>query len=116
MGEDGRESSPLANSKSGDSGVMRGGRPDVDIFFFFFFFLVLVLFCLERGRRWSPRSKVGAQRGFGAGVGKVRGWGARCEIEGPRFGPRSIASGADCAADTWSFQSDCVTVSFFLPH
>lgn len=38
MGDDGRESSPLAKSESGESGVMRGGRSDVDIFFFSFFF------------------------------------------------------------------------------
>lgn len=36
MGDDGRESSPLAKSNSGESGVMRGGRSDVDISFFFF--------------------------------------------------------------------------------
>lgn len=45
MGDDGRESSPLAKSESGESGVMKGGRSDVDIFFFFFFFfLVFVWF------------------------------------------------------------------------
>lgn len=32
MGDDGRESSPLAKSKSGESGVMRGVRSYVDIF------------------------------------------------------------------------------------